>query len=55
MPGQKKLTRTFPAIRIKTEVIMKNVLNKTVGTILVGAAIVLAVAFGVALPFNLFM
>jgi hypothetical protein len=30
-------------------------LNKTFGTILVGTAIILAVAFVVALPFNLFM
>lgn len=29
--------------------------NKTVGTILVGTAIVLAIAFVVAIPFNLFM
>lgn len=34
---------------------MKNMLNKTVGTILVGAAIVLAAGFVLALPFNLFM
>jgi hypothetical protein len=30
-------------------------LNKTMGTILVGTAIVLAAAFVIALPFNLFM
>lgn len=30
-------------------------LNKTVGTILVGTAIILAIAFVVAIPFNLFM
>jgi hypothetical protein len=29
--------------------------NKTVGTILVGSAIILAVAFVVAIPFNFFM
>lgn len=34
---------------------MKNVVNKTVGTILVGAAIILAAGFVLALPFNLFM
>lgn len=34
---------------------MGNFLNKTLGTILVGTAIVLAVAFVAALPFNLFM
>lgn len=34
---------------------MKNILNKTVGTILVGTAIVLAAGFVLALPFNLFM
>lgn len=34
---------------------MGNLLNKTLGTILVGTAIVLAVAFVAALPFNLFM
>lgn len=34
---------------------MKNVLNKTVGTVLVGAAILLAAGFVIALPFNLFM
>lgn len=30
-------------------------INKTMGTILVGTAILLAAAFLVALPFNLFM
>jgi hypothetical protein len=30
-------------------------INKTMGTILVGTAIVLAVAFVVAIPFNFFM
>jgi len=30
-------------------------LNKTMGTILVGTAIILAAAFVIALPFNLFM
>lgn len=30
-------------------------LNKTMGTILVGTAIVLAAAFIIAVPFNLFM
>lgn len=30
-------------------------INKTMGTILVGSAILLAAAFLVALPFNLFM
>lgn len=34
---------------------MKNVLNKTVGTILVGAAILIGVGLVIALPFNLFM
>lgn len=34
---------------------MGNLLNKTLGTILVGTAIFLAVAFVAALPFNLFM
>lgn len=34
---------------------MKNILNKTVGTVLVGTAIVLAAAFALAIPFNLFM
>lgn len=34
---------------------MGNLVNKTVGTILVGTAIVLAVAFGLAIPFNFFM
>jgi hypothetical protein len=34
---------------------MKNVVNKTVGTILVGTAIILAAGFVLALPFNLFM
>lgn len=34
---------------------MKNVLNKTVGTVLVGSAIILAAAFALALPFNFFM
>lgn len=31
---------------------MKNVVNKTVGTVLVGTAIVLGAAFLLALPFN---
>lgn len=30
-------------------------INKTMGTILVGTAIVLAAAFVIAVPFNLFM
>lgn len=30
-------------------------LNKTMGTILVGTAIILAAAFVIAVPFNLFM
>lgn len=30
-------------------------INKTMGMILVGTAIVLAVAFAVAIPFNFFM
>lgn len=34
---------------------MGNLLNKTVGTILVGTAIVLAAAFALAIPFNFFM
>lgn len=34
---------------------MKNLINKSVGTVLVGAAIVLAAAFVIAIPFNLFM
>lgn len=34
---------------------MKNIVNKTFGTILVGTAIILAAAFGLAIPFNLFM
>lgn len=34
---------------------MKNVLNKTVGTILVGAAIILAVVMVGGVPFNFFM
>lgn len=34
---------------------MKNVLNKTVGTVLVGSAIILAAAFALAIPFNFFM
>ena len=43
------------AIRIKTGDLMKNVLNKTVGTVLVGAAIILAVVMVGGLPFNFFM
>ena len=34
---------------------MGNILNKTVGTILVGTAIVLAAGFALGLPFNFFM
>jgi hypothetical protein len=34
---------------------MKHVLNKTVGTILVGAAIVLAVVMVAGMPLNFFM
>ena len=34
---------------------MKEIINKTVGTILVGSAIFLAAAFVLALPFNLIM
>jgi hypothetical protein len=34
---------------------MGNLINKTVGSILVGAAIILGAAFVLALPFNLFM
>ena len=34
---------------------MKQVVNKTVGTVLVGAAIVLAVFFLVGIPFNFIM
>lgn len=34
---------------------MKNIINKSVGTVLVGAAIILAAAFAIAIPFNLFM
>ena len=34
---------------------MKHIVNKSVGTILVGTAIVLAAGFALALPFNLFM
>lgn len=30
-------------------------INKTMGTLLVGTAIVLAAAFVIAIPFNLFM
>ena len=30
-------------------------INKTMGTILVGTAIILAAAFVIAVPFNLFM
>lgn len=34
---------------------MGNIVNKTVGTILVGTAILLAAGFALGLPFNLFM
>jgi hypothetical protein len=34
---------------------MGNLLNKTVGTILVGAAIILGAGFVLGLPFNFFM
>jgi len=34
---------------------MRNLLNKTVGTILVGAAILLGAGFLLGLPFNFFM
>ncbi len=34
---------------------MKNVINKTVGTVLVGTAIILAAGFLLAIPFNFFM
>ncbi len=34
---------------------MANILNKTVGTLLVGAAIILGAGFVLGLPFNLFM
>lgn len=34
---------------------MSKILNKTVGTILVGTAIVLAAGFVLGIPFNLFM
>lgn len=34
---------------------MANIINKTVGTILVGTAIVLAAGFVLAIPFGLFM
>jgi ABC-type phosphate transport system permease subunit len=34
---------------------MKHMVNKTVGTVLVGTAIVLAAAFVIAIPFGLFM
>jgi hypothetical protein len=55
MPGHLRLTRTFPDIKIFIEVIMKNVINKTVGTILVGSAIILAAGFALGIPFNFFM
>ena len=34
---------------------MGNITTKVLGTVLVGTAIVLAAAFVIALPFNLFM
>jgi hypothetical protein len=34
---------------------MANLLNKTLGTILVGAAIILGAGFVLGLPFNFFM
>jgi hypothetical protein len=34
---------------------MKHIVNRTMGTILVGTAILLAAGFLLALPFNLFM
>ncbi len=34
---------------------MKHILNKTVGTILVGSAILLGAGFLLGLPFNFFM
>lgn len=34
---------------------MGNIINKTVGTILVGSAILLAAGFVLGIPFNFFM
>jgi hypothetical protein len=58
MPGHKRLTPASLAIKISKhpwEHEMKHILNKTVGTILVGSAILLGAGFLLGLPFNFFM